>query len=108
MKFPGTKIYFITALIFPFCSGFALEVSPNEFLFVVGGETPLIPDNTIEVVSFNQSLNPVPECLKDIANYPEDGLQGSTGTRVNWHVWVFDLCSESRRNLVFYRSTLNN
>ena len=90
MKFTVMKTYFIAALISPFRSGIALEVSPNEFLFVVGGETPLIPDNTIEVVSFNESLNPVPECLKDIANYPEDGLQGSTGTRVNWHVWVSD------------------
>ena len=90
MKSTVMKTYFIAALISPFRSVIALEVSPNEFLFVVGGETPLIPDNTIEVVSFNETLNPVPECLKDIANYPEDGLQGSTGTRVNWHVWVSD------------------
>lgn len=81
MKLVGMNILFIAASTFLFCSGIALAVSPNDFLFVVGGETPLIPDNTIEVVSFNESLNPVPECLKDIANYPEDGLQGSTGIR---------------------------
>ena len=76
MKFTVTSVL-IAAPILASCIGF--EVSPNEFLFVVGGETPYIPDNTIEVVSFNESLNPVPECLKSITNYPEDGLQGSTG-----------------------------
>ena len=81
MKFDREKTYFLAASFLLYCSTNALEVSPDEFLFVVGGETPLIADNTIEVVSFNESLNPVPECLKDIANYPEDGLQGSTGTR---------------------------
>ena len=87
MKFDREKTYFLAASFLLYCSTNALEVSPDEFLFVVGGETPLIADNTIEVVSFNESLNPVPDCLKDIANYPEDGLQGSTGTR---SVWMFN------------------
>ena len=80
---------FIVTSIVSFCFGLALEVSPSEFLFVVGGETPLITDNTVEVVSFNESLNPVPECLKGIANYPENELQGSTGTRE--YEWVCNL-----------------
>lgn len=57
----------------------AFEAPPSKFLFVVGGETPDIPDNTVEVVSFNETLIPLPECMKNIADYPEEGLEGSTG-----------------------------
>ena len=60
-------------------SVFGFEAPVDKFLFVVGGDTLGLPDNTVEVVSFNETLNPVPECMKNIADYPEDGLEGSTG-----------------------------
>ena len=56
------------------------EAPSDNFLFVVGGDTLGFPDNTVEVVSFNETLNPVPECMMNIADYPEEGLEGSTGT----------------------------
>ena len=57
----------------------AFEAPADKFLFVVGGDTLGLPDNTVEVVSFNETQNPVPECMKNIADYPEEGLEGSTG-----------------------------
>ena len=74
----------VAVLISILSTGLAFEAPPSKFLFVVGGETPDIPDNTVEVVSFNETLIPLPECMKNIADYPEEGLEGSTGIKHNF------------------------
>ena len=77
-------------------SVFGFEAPVDKFLFVVGGDTLGLPDNTVEVVSFNETLNPVPECMKNIADYPEEGLEGSTGKYNYFWILCFKMAYDEK------------
>ena len=68
MSFADVTSVVVLANILSSVRVLAFEAPADKFLFVVGGDTLGLPDNTLEVVSFNETQISVPECMKNVAD----------------------------------------